>query len=396
VGSPRILLAGGGTGGHLYPALNLAAALRRLEPSTEVLLIGSQRGVEARVLPDRDVPYRLLPMQPIYRSRPWRNLRLLATAPRVARAITGIFRSFRPELVVGTGGYASAPAVLWALARRIPTALQEQNAYPGLVTRRLAGRVDQLHLGYPEALRHLSPGDRTEVLTHGNPVAWREAGSAGEEARAPSYPWPQGRIVLVTGGSQGGRGLNEALLSSVRSAARWPADVSLVWVAGPSHSTSLAERLASTPWAAHIDVVPYIEDLGAQLWRATMAIARAGAMFLSELTAAGLPAILVPFPASAAGHQLANARALEAAGAVEVREESELQAGDLWALATELLDDPERLAAMAAASRSRGAPEAAKRIASDLLRLVGRSGPDTGGLGPGRVRPAGTEGIGDR
>jgi len=363
VASPRILLAGGGTGGHLYPALNLAAALRELDPGVELLLVGSRRGVEARVLPERDVPYRLLPVQPIYRSQPWRNLRWLGAAPALAWMVPEIFRSFRPDLVVGTGGYASAPAVAWAVAKRIPTALQEQNAYPGLVTRRLCGRVDQLHLGYPEALRHLSPGPRTAVRSHGNPVA------AGGSA-AGSYEWPRGRVVLVTGGSQGARGINEALLRSFESVPEWPEDVSVVWVTGPAHSDSIGERVAGTRWASRIDVVPYIENLGPQLHNVTLAIARAGAMSLAEVTVAGVPAILVPLPTSAAGHQLANARALEEAGAAVVREEAELRDADLWSVAVEVLDDPERLSGMAAAARERGAPGAAERIAADLLRLA--------------------------
>lgn len=376
MGAPRILLAGGGTGGHLYPALNLAAALRDLEPGVELLLLGSRRGVEARVLPERDVPYRLLPVQPLYRSRPWRNLRLLTSAPAVGWGVRGIFRSFRPDLVVGTGGYASAPAVAWAVMKRIPTALQEQNAYPGVVTRMLAGRVDQLHLAYPEALDHLSPGKRTVVHSHGNPVAVRE-GTETDSARSAdplAYRWPRGRIVLVTGGSQGARGINEALLRSLDSAAELPEDVTVVWVAGPAHAPAIAARVESSRWANRIEVVPYIENLGTQLHNATLAIARAGAMSLAEMTAAGLPAVLVPLPTSAEGHQLANARALAAAGAAVVREEAELADGDLWSVAAEILNDLERLASMAAASRERGAPDAARRIAAALLELArGRS-----------------------
>lgn len=371
MGSPRILLAGGGTGGHLYPALNLAAALRELEPEVELLLVGSERGVEKRVLPERDIPYRLLPMQPLYRSRPWRNVRLLTAAPAVVWKIRETFRSFRPNLVVGTGGYASAPAVAWAIATRVPAALQEQNAYPGLVTRVLSRRVDQLHLGYPEALAHLTPGARTEVQTHGNPVAPRAGRRTGSDGSpASGYAWPAGRIVLVFGGSQGARGINQALIRSLDACGDWPAETTIVWVTGPAHADSICEALRGSRWTERIEVLPYIEDLGAQLHHADLAIARAGAMSLAEVTAAGLPVVLVPLPTSAAGHQLANARALAEAGAAVVREESELT-DDLWSVAAGILEDPERLSSMAAASAARGAPEAARHIAADLLRLAG-------------------------
>ncbi len=372
--APRVLLCGGGTGGHLYPALNLAAAIRRAEPGTRILLVGARRGVEARVLPGREFEYRLLPVQPLWRQRPGRNWRTIVSAPVVAWGLAAIFRDFRPQLVVGTGGYAAAPALAWAMLRRIPTALQEQNAYPGLVTRWFAQRVDQLHVGYPEALRHLRPGPHTEVRTYGNPVASGPTRpSSGEVHRAggSAFEWPEGRVVLVTGGSQGARALNEAMLTGLQAAAdAWPADVSVVWVTGPEHFERIAAAIRTLDRADRVRVVEYIDDLGSHLHRVTLAISRAGAMSLSELTSAGVPAILVPLPAAAAGHQLANARALARAGAAEVREEGNELAGELWSLAVELLGDRARLSAMAAAARARGAPDAAARIAADLLRLA--------------------------
>ncbi len=401
---PRILLAGGGTGGHLYPALNLRTALERLDPSTECLFLGSERGIEAHVLPTAGVEYRLLPLQPIHRARPWRNWRLLWTAPSVASGVASAFRGFSPTLAVGTGGYVSGPALAWALWKKVPTALQEQNARPGIVTRLLAPRVDQVHLGYPEAARHLRPGRHTRVLAFGNPVPPPEA-SPGE---APGHAWPEGRVLLVVGGSQGARGINRALLGDLEREAghgtavasesgprarrgpggassaasppapdgsrAWPDDLWLVWVAGREHVDEVSRRAERLPWAARIRVVPYIEDLGRQLDRVTLAISRAGAMLVAELCAAGCPSVLVPLPTAAAGHQLANARALEEAGAAVVREESDLGPGDLWTACRELLDAPARLSDMARAARDRGEPDAALHIAQELLRLARRVG----------------------
>ncbi|MDX1577387.1 MAG: glycosyltransferase, partial [Gemmatimonadota bacterium] len=184
---PRILLAGGGTGGHLYPALNIAAALRRVEPSAVCSFLGSRRGVEARVLPESDYAYRLLPLQPLYRHRPWRNWRLLVSAPAVVAGVRGAFRDFRPSIVVGTGGYVSGPALAWARIRGIPTAIQEQNAAPGLVTRLLASRVDQIHLGYPEAAPPRNAGAAAGVYTLGKTVA----GGGETEDVAGGIPRPE-------------------------------------------------------------------------------------------------------------------------------------------------------------------------------------------------------------
>lgn len=362
----RVLVTGGGTGGHLYPALNLAEALRRAEPEVELLYVGGRRGLEARVLPETELPYRLLPAEPLRRARPWRNWRLLATAPAVLWGAHRVFSSFDPDLVVGTGGYASAPLVVGARLRGRPLALQEQNAHPGLVTRAMAPWADQLHLGFPEAAGRLRPGVRTAVLSHGNPVA------RGEAARP--YDWPEGRVVLAAGGSQGARGLNEHLLRDLEGAESWPVDVHLVWVAGRRWAEPLAgrlrERLAGRPWRSRIRVEPYIEDLGAQLSRVSVAIGRAGAMFTAELAAAGVPSVLVPFPGATDAHQRENARAMAGAGAAIVREEDRLRPGELWKTTVALLKDEKRRERMGRAARERGHPDAADRIAADLLRLA--------------------------
>lgn len=370
----RVLLTGGGTGGHLQPALNLADALRRARPEVELMYVGARRGLEAEVLPGRDLRHRLLPVHPLRRRRPWRNWRLAAYAPAVAVGAGRIGRSFDPEVVLGTGGYASGPMVVWARLAGRPLVLQEQNAEPGLVTRWMAGAADQVHLGFPEAAGRLSAGAETEVHAPGNPVA--------PPGGPPTFDWPEtGRVLLVAGGSQGARGLNDRLLADLREVQAWPSDLEVVWVAGREHADRLRDAAERLPWGDRVRVVPWIEELGRQLDRVDMAIARAGAMFVSELAAAGVPSLLVPYPAATGGHQRANAAALEEAGAAVVREERALGEGQLWAEASRILADRERLASMAAAARSRGAPEAADRIAEAVLRLA--DGPADG---PGRTR----------
>ena len=368
---PRILLAGGGTGGHLYPALNLADAFRRLAPDVECVFLGGRRGLEARVLPDSEYRFRLLPLQPLYRQRPWRNWRLLASAPAVLGGVARAFRDFDPALVVGTGGYVSAPALAGARLRRVPTAIQEQNAAPGLVTRLFASAVDQVHLGYPEAEARLRLRDGTRPHALGNPVA-----SVGGMRDGTGFAWPEGRNLLVFGGSQGALGLNRAFLRDLEWAAgesvAWPDGVSVVWIAGPAHADRLAARVAVLPFADRVRVVPYIDDLGRQLAGVSLALCRAGAMSLAELCAAGRPAVLVPLPTSAGGHQLTNARALEAAGAAEMHEEGALDVGDLWTACREILEDEGRLARMSAAAGRRGRPDAALRIAAEMLALLDR------------------------
>jgi len=361
----RILLSGGGTGGHLVPALNLAAALRRAEPDIELMLVGARRGVEASVLPDSGWPFRLLPLEPLYRARPWRNWRLVSKAPAVLGGLSRVFARLRPHVVVGTGGYASGPPVAWALARGVATAIQEQNAMPGIVTRALAPRVDQVHLGYPEARARLRTGRNTQVFEFGNPVA------IGRVARP--FDWPTGRIVLAFGGSQGALALNELLLAGLAEGTAWPEDVTLLWVSGPAHFPTLTARTRDALSARKVRVVPFIPELGAQLDRVTLAVCRSGAMTCGELSAAGVPAVLVPLPTSAGDHQRFNATAMVSAGAALMREEASVSGRELWNDVRALLDDPGRLSQMARASRARGRPDAADRIAAELIALAERS-----------------------
>ena len=377
--SPRILLAGGGTGGHLYPALNLAAAFGRLAPEVECVFLGGRRGLEARVLPDTGYEFRLLPLQPLYRQRPWRNWRLFASAPAVLAGVRRAFRDFDPALVVGTGGYVAGPALAGARLRRVPAAIQEQNAAPGLVTRIFAPNVDQVHLGYPEAAARLRVGGRTRLSALGNPVAPGVGGAStvGSAGTDPvRFEWPRGRNLLVFGGSQGALGLNRAFLRDLEWAARegsaWPDGVSVVWIAGPTHAAELSARVSELRFAERVRVVPYIDDLGRQLEPVTLALCRSGAMSLAELCAAGRPAVLVPLPTSAGGHQLTNAQALAEAGAAEVREEGGLEAGELWSLCRDILTDDGCLARMSAAAASRGRPDAALEIAREMLTLLDR------------------------
>lgn len=371
--APRVLFAGGGTGGHLYPALALGDAFRRLDPAAELFFVGAARGVEARVLPEKGVPHALLPLEPIRRARPWENWRLFPSMARSFGGLARVFRSFRPDLVVGTGGYASGPAVAYALLRGIPAAVQEQNSYPGFVTRTVAGRVRQIHLAFPEARRHFRAGKRTEVFEHGNPIVPPDLSLERGEARA-RFGLGSGTVGLVVGGSQGSRAVNEALLADLRGVVegRLPAveGLELLWATGPAHAERVGSALADLGAPAWVKAVPYIADMPAALASADFAVSRAGAMSSAELCAWGVPMVLVPLPTAAANHQYHNAVALQEAGAAVMVEESELGGGRLWGEIRTLAADPARRAEAAERARARGEPHAADLIVRDLARLV--------------------------
>ena len=201
----KVLIAGGGTGGHLMPALALAQAFHAARPDLALLLVGAERGIEAQVLPRSPYPFRLLPLEPLYRRSWWRNLRWPIVGWRVWRAVDRLLTTERPDVVVGTGGYAAGPVVWRAQRRGIPTVLQEQNAFPGLATRWLARRARQVHLGFPEARSRVAPGRDTRVFTFGNPIRPPERDGGGAIARPRCASWGSTLRSLACSCSAGAR-----------------------------------------------------------------------------------------------------------------------------------------------------------------------------------------------
>ena len=359
-----VLIAGGGTGGHLMPALALAAELRRQRPDLEPVLVGAERGIERTLLPTREFRHVLLPAEPLYRRQWWKNWRWPFVAGGLLRSVGRLLDEERPVAVLGTGGYASAPVVYVAARRGIPTAIQEQNAFPGLATRLLSRRVRHIYLGAPEAERHLRIGRGTSVHDTGNPINPPDPGraAAARQRFALSRERP---VVLVTGGSQGAVAINEA-------AAAWlsgggGAGIQLLWATGRG-SFSRFEPLRQPP---DLQVFDFLDPIADAFAVADLVIGRAGMMTCAEICAWGLPSILIPLPTAAADHQTANARALEASGASVVLLQEDLTADSLGLAISGLIGDPARRARMAAAALARGRPAAASDIVSHLLTLLG-------------------------
>jgi UDP-N-acetylglucosamine--N-acetylmuramyl-(pentapeptide) pyrophosphoryl-undecaprenol N-acetylglucosamine transferase len=371
--TPRILFAGGGTGGHLYPALALAKAFEQREGGAEVYFLGAERGVEARVLPERGVAHTLLPFEPIRRSKVWQNWKLIPAMTSVRSGIAKVFDEFRPDLVVGTGGYASGPVVAYGILKGIPTAVQEQNSYPGITTRWLASRVRQIHLAFPEALDHMKPGRQTEVFELGNPIVPPDH-SIDRTAARRRFGLGDGPVVLVVGGSQGAKAVNNALLRDIAmvadSPAQRPEGLQILWASGPSQHEHVAAEIARLGVSDWVRLEPYISEMPLALAASDIAVSRAGAMALAELCAWGIPSILVPFPHAAANHQYHNALALAVAGAGVMVEEKYLRPARLWEEIVAIANDPARREQLAAKAKERGHPNAAHEIVAQLARLA--------------------------
>ena len=358
-----MLLAGGGTGGHLMPALALAQALRDARPDIDPLLVGAERGIEAQVLPRYPFRYQLLPIEPIYRHTWWKNLRWPLIAARVWSAVGRLLEVERPAVVIGTGGYAAGPVVWRAQNARLPTVVVEENAFPGLTTRWLARRARQVHLGFPEARERLRFGKHTEVFTLGNPVRPPEPGdhasALAEFGFAASRP-----TLLVFGGSQGARAINYAVAGALER--RLLDATNVVWGTGVAHEPALGRYAV----AGRVAVRGFFDPITPAYRAADLVVARAGAMTVAELCAWGKPSILVPLPTAAADHQTHNARALAAAGAAIYLPEHELTPFTLADQVRALVTDRPRLDALAARARSRGHPDAAREIVSKILTLT--------------------------
>lgn len=370
----NVIMAGGGTGGHLYPALALGAALQQRDPDVHVHYVGAQRGVEARVLPARNVPHTLLPIRGFQRDGVWRNWRLVPALAGTFAGLTKVFRELRPILVVATGGYASGPAAMWAVITGVPMAVQEQNSHPGFTTRKLSRWARQVHLGFPEAARMLTPGRNTEVLSLGNPIRPPDASIDAAAARARFDLSKDAVVLLVVGGSQGARAVNETLLAALEQVAAGaladrPAGLEILWATGPAHINAVNARLAplGLEW---VKAAGYIDAMPEALAATDVAVSRAGAMATAELLAWGRPMLLVPLPTAAADHQAHNAQALEEAGAAVMLPEKDLTPSRLWEEILSLMGDSARRARMQAAAMERARPNAAREIANHLYRLI--------------------------
>jgi len=367
-------MAGGGTGGHLYPALALGAALQQRDPALRVHYVGARRGVEARVLPAQNVEHTLLPIRGFDRGRFWSNWRLIPAIAGTVGSLARLFRRLRPSLVVGTGGYASAPAGVWAVLTNVPVAVQEQNSHPGFTTRLLSRWARQVHLGFPEAARMLRPGRETEVFSLGNPIRPPDTTIDAAAARARFGLARDAVVLLVVGGSQGARAVNEALMRALEDVAagllpdRAPR-LEILWATGPNHIDGIRTRLEplGLEW---VRAVGYIDAMPDALAATDIAVSRAGAMATAELLAWGRPMLLVPLPTAAADHQTHNARALEQAGAAVMLVEKDLTPERLWQEILALAGDAARRESMERAARERARPNAAREIADHLYRLI--------------------------
>lgn len=358
-----IVLAGGGTGGHLFPGLAVAREFIRRDKSRSAVVVGTGRAVERRAVAGTGYQLRLLAARPLRGVDVKEQALSLASIPIALAQSAALMAQLHPAVVVGLGGYASGPVVMAAAGSLIPTALMEQNAIPGS-TNRILGRmrmVRRAYLTFEAGSQYFSP---RAVRVLGNPV---RRGLIGV-VNSPLASKP--RSVLVLGGSQGAQRLNLNVPEALALAGAGHKNVRITHQSGDAMAEAVKRRYDDL--GLHARVVPFIDDMAAAYRDASLVVSRAGATTLAELAVVGRPSILVPYPFAIDDHQRKNSLELERAGAAVVVNDFEATADRLAHLLVKLLfNDGERLEAMAAAAKRLGRPDATQRVVDDLEELIG-------------------------
>ncbi|MEE8408474.1 MAG: undecaprenyldiphospho-muramoylpentapeptide beta-N-acetylglucosaminyltransferase [Myxococcota bacterium] len=358
-----VLIAGGGTGGHLFPGIALAQELRRRDADGRVLFVGTKLGIETTAVPRAGFNLELLPVSGLRRVGLFGFLLGMLRLPLAMLRALQLVRRFGPDVAVSVGGYAAGPAVLASRLLGVPCVVMEQNAVPGFTNKVLGRMARRIFAALPT---QGFPASKVRIL--GNPVR-EDLLAVRESPYQPAQPLQ----LLIFGGSQGARALNEAMMAAAPSLATQGPELRIV------HQTGIAdqervERAYRDAGLGDVQVVAFIDDMASAYRQASLVLCRAGATSIAELTVCGRPAILVPYPSAVDDHQTANALTLSDAGAAIHLPQSELTAERLVALLGKLTGDPALLRAMAAASLAAGKPEAVGAIADALEQEVKQDG----------------------
>ncbi len=361
-GEVKVILAGGGTGGHLFPALAIAEEFVRKNKRTKVLFIGTKRGLEQRVLQEGTFPIRFIDIEGI-RGKDWRSfLRGALKIPRSMAQSWRIIRDFNPHIVIGVGGYASGPAVFAAHLMGVKTAIAEQNAFPGF-TNRLLGRVaKRIFLAFPDS-SGVFP--EKKVVVAGNPVR-RDFIREGEKKKKEKGTF----TLLIFGGSQGASSINRAVMEALRYMGEIRDGLKIIHQTGDRDIETVAR--AYKEYRIDAEVKPFITDMAAACEEADLLICRAGATSIAEITVLGKAAIFIPYPFATGNHQELNAKTLVDAGAAQMIVEEELSGKALFEMIEKLHRNPGIIEEMETMSKSLGNRKAASDIVDECLAVIGQ------------------------
>lgn len=353
----RYLISGGGTGGHIFPAVSIANALKELDPEAEILFVGALGRMEMERVPQAGYKIVGLPVRGFDRKKPWKNVSVLIDLSKSIRQVKKIIRDFKPNVGVGVGGYASG-AAMWAAAKMgIPILLQEQNGFAGVTNKILKDKAAKICVAY-EGMEKFFPADK--IILTGNPV--RQNLLDGRKSEDDGR-----KTLLIIGGSLGARTINEAVIAGLKELTN--AGIKVVWQTGKVYYEKCKSAWEAAGSPANIECLDFLSDMPDRYANADLVISRAGASSISEICLLGKPAILVPSPNVAEDHQTHNAMALVNKDAAVLVRDAEA-AEKLIATALELLNDPKRLKTLQTNVLKLAQKDSAKRIAEEVIALA--------------------------
>lgn len=362
----KVILTGGGTGGHIYPALAVASELKRRIPTVELLYVGTTRGLESKIVPPAGIPFKTVDIAGIDRSSMLKAGKNLLKFPFSFFQARDIIKEFQPDIIVGTGGYVSFPVVLAGTFMDVRTIIHEQNAIPGLANRNLARRVDCVLLTFEEARKYL---DARNIKLTGLPVRPQILALDRKQHQAEN----QGVFTLLAfGGSLGSSSINQAMLTIVERYRR--EKINIIWITGQAGyedmKNALPKKVEIKSLICGLTVVPYMYNMEEALAKTDLAVCRAGASTVCELEILGVPAIFVPYPYAAENHQEKNARALVEKKAAEMVIDEFLDGDTLYQKIQNIRNDAQKLQQMGENMRKEARPDALKDIVDQILALA--------------------------
>lgn len=362
----RIIVSGGGTGGHIFPAVSIANAVKARHPEAEILFVGAEGRMEMKRVPAAGYPIKALPICGFDRKHLWKNIAVLFKIMKSRRMAKRIIRDFKPMAAVGVGGYASGPTLNMAAAMGIPTLIQEQNSYAGVTNKLLAKHADKICVAY-EGMERFFPKEK--IILTGNPVRQGLLAytKSREEAMARFGMDAGKKTVLLIGGSLGARTLNESVLGNLQLIAG--SGVQMIWQTGAYYFERIQERLKQSGKPENLFVTDFIADMEDAYAVADLVISRAGASSISELCLLGKPVILVPSPNVAEDHQTKNALALvNKQAALYVKDADAVS--ELVDMAVRVVQDEEKLASLSKNIKTMAFSDSADRIAEEVCKLA--------------------------
>ena len=362
----RVIISGGGTGGHIFPAISIANAIRSKQPDAEIMFVGALGRMEMQRVPAAGYEIKGLPICGFDRKNLLRNIKVLYKIWKSQRIAKQIIKQFRPMVAVGVGGYASGPTLNKAAAMGIPCLIQEQNSYAGVTNKLLAKKAEKICVAY-DGMERFFPAEK--IIKTGNPVRQNllETTISHEEAIRSFGLNPQKKVILLVGGSLGARTINESVmqhLDLIKST-----DVQFVWQTGKYYNASIMEQLKAKGQPENLVVTDFISDMGAAYKAADLVISRAGASSISEFCLIGKPVILVPSPNVAEDHQTKNALALANVDAALYVKDADAPA-QLLDLAIKTVNDEQKLASLRTNILKLALPDSADIIANEVLKLA--------------------------